>query len=56
MPNTSTKHHCAAHHIKKRPEILTSKFILNALLASIQRKPATAGKGLIKTNMAVAAA
>jgi hypothetical protein len=31
-----TKHHCAAHHIEKRPEILTSKFILNALQASIQ--------------------
>jgi hypothetical protein len=41
-----TKHHCAAHHIKKRPEILTSKFILNALRASIQRTPATSGKGL----------
>ena len=31
-----TKHHCAAHHIEKRPGILTSKFILNALQASIQ--------------------
>ena len=31
-----TKRHCAAHHIEKRPEILTSKFILNALRASIQ--------------------
>jgi hypothetical protein len=26
-----TKHHCAAHHIKKRPEILTPKFILDTL-------------------------
>ncbi len=26
-----TKHHCAAHHIKKRREILTPKFILDAL-------------------------
>jgi hypothetical protein len=51
-----TKHHCAAHHIEKRPEILTSKFILNALRASIQRTPATTSKGLIKTNIAAAAA
>jgi hypothetical protein len=50
-----TKHHCAAHHIEKRPEILTSKFILNALRASIQRTPATTSKGLIKTNIAAAA-
>jgi hypothetical protein len=51
-----TKHHCAAHHIEKRPEILTSKFILNALRASIQRTPATSGKGLVKNNMAATAA
>jgi hypothetical protein len=51
-----TKHHCTAHHIEKRPEILTSKSILNALQASIQRTPATSGKGLVKTNMAAAAA
>jgi hypothetical protein len=51
-----TKHHCAAHHIEKRPEILTSKFILNALQASIQRTPATSGKGLVKNNMAATAA
>jgi hypothetical protein len=31
-----TKHHCAAHHIEKRPEILTSKFILDALRATTQ--------------------
>jgi hypothetical protein len=28
--NYWTKHHCAAHHIKKRKEILPPKFILNA--------------------------
>ena len=44
-----TKHHCAAHHIEKRTEILKSKFILNALRASIQQTPATSGKGLVKT-------
>jgi hypothetical protein len=31
-----TKHHCTAHHIEKRPEILTSKIILDALRASMQ--------------------
>jgi hypothetical protein len=51
-----TKRHCAAHHIEKRPEILTSKFILNALRVSIQQTPATTGKGFIKTNIAAAAA
>ena len=51
-----TKHHCAAHDIEKRTEILTSKFILNALQASIQRTPATTSKGLIKTNIAAPAA
>ena len=51
-----TKHHCAAHHIEKRPEILTSKFILNSLQASIQRTPATTGKDLIKTSISAAAA
>jgi hypothetical protein len=34
-----TKHHCAAHHIKKRPEILTPKIVLEALLASAKRTP-----------------
>ena len=38
-----TKHHCAAHHIEKRPTILTSKFILDALRASTNRPPATSG-------------
>jgi len=50
------KHHCTAHHIERRPEILTSKFILNALRASIQQTPATSDKGLVKTTMATAAA
>jgi hypothetical protein len=54
--NYWTKHHCAAHHIEKRPEILTSKFILNALRASTQRTPATTGKGLVKTTKTAAAA
>ncbi len=43
-----TKHHCTAHHIGKRPTILTSKFILDALRASTQRTPATTRKGLMK--------
>jgi hypothetical protein len=30
----STKHHCAAHHIEKRPEILTPKIVLDILRAS----------------------
>ncbi len=34
-----TKHHCAAHHIKKRPEILTPKIVLEALRASVKRTP-----------------
>jgi hypothetical protein len=34
-----TKHHCAAHHIEKRPEILTPKIILEALRASVKRTP-----------------
>jgi hypothetical protein len=51
-----TKHHCSAHHIKKRKEILTLKFILDALRASANRAPATLGKGLIQaTNVAPAA-
>jgi len=29
-----TKHHCAAHHIEKRPEILTPKIVLDALHAA----------------------
>jgi hypothetical protein len=33
------KHHCAAYHIKKRPEILTPKIVLEALRASVKRTP-----------------
>ena len=51
-----TKHHCAAHHIEKRPSILTPKFILDALRASTQRTPATSGKGLIKITAPAARA
>jgi hypothetical protein len=51
-----TKHHCAAHHIEKRPEILTSTFIIDALRASTQRTPATTGKGLVQRTPAGAAA
>ncbi len=43
-----TKHHCAAHHIEKRPTILTPKIVLDALQASAKRTPATSGKGLAK--------
>jgi hypothetical protein len=32
-----TKHHCAAHHIEKRPKILTPKIVLEALHASVKR-------------------
>jgi hypothetical protein len=34
-----TKHHCAAHHIEKRPEILNPKIILDALRASEECTP-----------------
>jgi hypothetical protein len=46
--NYGTKHYCAAHHIKKHPTILTSKFILDALHASTQCTPATMGIELMK--------
>ena len=42
-----TKHHPASHHIEKRPTILTSKLIIDALRASTNRTPATKGKGLV---------
>ena len=42
-----TKHHPASHHIEKRPSILTSKLIIDALRASTNRTPATKGKGLV---------
>ena len=51
-----SKHHCAAHHIKKRPTLLTSKFILDALRASTNRTPATSGKGLLSLAPAARAA
>jgi hypothetical protein len=35
-----TKHHCAAHHIKKQHEILMHKSVLEALCASLKCKPA----------------
>jgi hypothetical protein len=55
LANYWTKHHCAAHHIKKCKEILTPKFILDALRASTNRAPATLGKGLVQaTNVAPA--
>jgi hypothetical protein len=54
--NYWTKHHSAAHPIKKHPSILTSKFILNALQASTQQTPATSGKGLISLAPAAGAA
>ena len=34
-----TKHHCAAHHRQIRTEILTPKSVLDALHASVKRKP-----------------
>ncbi len=51
-----TKHHCAAHHIKKCPTIFTPKFILDALRASTNRTPATYGKGLLTTAPVAGAA
>jgi hypothetical protein len=36
-----TKHHCAAHHIRKFPDILTPKIVLDALRASVNRTPDT---------------
>jgi hypothetical protein len=36
-----TKHHCAAHHVEKRNEILTPYSIVTALRASIARTPIT---------------
>jgi len=42
-----TKHHCAAHHQETRDKYLTPTFILDALRASTNRRPATSGKGLM---------
>jgi hypothetical protein len=38
--NYWTKHHCAAHHIKKQHEILTHKSVLEALHTSLKCTPA----------------
>ena len=52
-----TKHHCVAHHQEKRDEYLTPPFILEALCASTNRRPATYGKGLmISPQLAASAA
>jgi hypothetical protein len=34
-----TKHHCAVHHIEKRPTILTPQSTVTALRASLHRNP-----------------
>jgi hypothetical protein len=34
-----TKHHCAVHHIEKRPTILTPQSTITALRASLHRNP-----------------
>jgi hypothetical protein len=47
-----TKHHCAAHHIEQRTNILTPQSIVTALRTSKQRTPTP----LINRNFAVAAA
>ena len=48
MADYWTKHHFAAHHVEKRPTILTPKIVLEALRASTNRTPATSGKGFEK--------
>jgi hypothetical protein len=47
-----TKHHCAAHHIKQRPQILMLLSVITALQASKERMPTP----LLKDNFAAAAA
>ena len=34
-----TKHHCSAHHQQMRPEFVTPSHVVNALRASLKRKP-----------------
>jgi hypothetical protein len=51
-----TKHHCAAHHSEQRKDILTPKFILDALRASTNRAPAISGKGSQQVNPTATAA
>jgi hypothetical protein len=46
------KHHCAAHHIKQRPRILTPLSMITALRASKERMPTT----LLNYNFAATAA
>jgi hypothetical protein len=47
-----TKHNCAAHHIKKRPEILTLLLIQEELHASTKQAPAKSRKGLLQPSQA----
>jgi hypothetical protein len=51
-----TKHHCSAHHTEKRPEFLTPAFILDAIRASTNRRPAISGKGIMQPAQIAAAA
>ncbi len=39
LGNYWTKHHCAAHHIEKRPTILIPQSIVTALRTSLHRNP-----------------
>jgi hypothetical protein len=52
-----TKPHCAAHHIKKCPKILTPKIVLDALCASVKRTPdsKTTAQPTLMTRAATAA-
>jgi hypothetical protein len=54
--NYFKKHHCSAHHPKKRPEFFAPAFILDALCASTNRCPASSGKGIMQPPHLVAAA
>jgi hypothetical protein len=47
-----TKHHCAAHHIKQRPQFLEPLSVITALQASKERTPTP----LLNRNFAAAAA
>jgi hypothetical protein len=47
-----TKHHCTAHHQEKQNEHLTPQFIVDALRASTNRRPATSGKGIMAATAA----
>ena len=52
LANYWTKHHCAAHHVKQRKQILTPQSIVTALRESKQRNPMP----LLNHNFAAAAA